>query len=117
MAAGVQAVFSAVGVDGCGVGDSTHEGQQDVPGDEALDGYRGPCAFQEAAGALGGPRDDLLVAKLDVNVNVNVTGLDDARAAVQAAGDRFGRIGVLISNAGNFYAGFFEEMSPQHMRR
>ncbi|HEY7626860.1 MAG TPA: SDR family NAD(P)-dependent oxidoreductase, partial [Ilumatobacteraceae bacterium] len=35
----------------------------------------------------------------------------------QAAVDRFGRIDVLINNAGNFFAGFFEEIPPAHMRQ
>jgi NAD(P)-dependent dehydrogenase (short-subunit alcohol dehydrogenase family) len=60
---------------------------------------------------LGGPQDDLLVTRLDV------TSLEEAQAAVQATLDRFGRIDVLINNAGNLYSGFFEEISPGQMRR
>jgi NAD(P)-dependent dehydrogenase (short-subunit alcohol dehydrogenase family) len=60
---------------------------------------------------LGGPQDNLLVAKLDV------TNLDHAQAVAQAAVDRFGRIEVLINNAGNFIAGYFEEISPAQMRQ
>ena len=66
---------------------------------------------KEIEKALGGPRDNLLTIRLDV------TSLDDAEAAAQAAVDRFGRIDVLINNAGNFFAGFFEEIPPAHMRQ
>jgi NAD(P)-dependent dehydrogenase (short-subunit alcohol dehydrogenase family) len=40
----------------------------------------------------------------------------DAEASVAAAVDRFGRIAVLVNNAGNFNAGFFEELSPEEFR-
>jgi NAD(P)-dependent dehydrogenase (short-subunit alcohol dehydrogenase family) len=68
---------------------------------------RRPEAVEQA---LGGAQDDLLVVKLDV------TSPADAQAAVQAAVDRFGRIDVLVNNAGNFYAGFFEEITPEDFR-
>ena|SRR5438552_3264540 len=54
--------------------------------------------------------DQSLVVKLDV------TRPDDARAAVAAAVKRFGRIDVLVNNAGNFYAGFFEEVPAGDFR-
>jgi NAD(P)-dependent dehydrogenase (short-subunit alcohol dehydrogenase family) len=57
-----------------------------------------------------GSASDLLVVKLDV------TRPDDAKAAVAAAVNHFGRIDVLVNNAGNFYAGFFEEISPEDFR-
>src|SRR5687768_2445243 len=56
---------------------------------------------------LGGPQDNLLVTTLDI------TSLDDAEAAARAAVDRFGRIDVLINNAGNLFTGYFEEISPR----
>ncbi|MGW2911219.1 SDR family oxidoreductase [Streptomyces asoensis] len=65
----------------------------------------------EVEKALGGPKDNLLVTRLDV------TSLEDAEAAAQAAVDRFGRIDVLINNAGYLVAGYFEEISPAQMRQ
>ncbi|UKA61483.1 SDR family oxidoreductase [Arthrobacter sp. FW306-04-A] len=57
-----------------------------------------------------GENEDLLAVKLDV------TDPAAAEAAVQAAVDRFGRIDVLVNNAGNFHAGFFEEITPEDFR-
>jgi len=59
--------------------------------------------------ALGG-RDELLAVQLDITDPASVD------AAVAATVDRFGRIDVLVNNAGNFYAGYFEEISPAQMR-
>jgi NAD(P)-dependent dehydrogenase (short-subunit alcohol dehydrogenase family) len=57
-----------------------------------------------------GETQDLMVIKLDI------TSPEDAKAAVAAVLKRFGRIDVLVNNAGNFYAGFFEEISSQDFR-
>jgi len=57
-----------------------------------------------------GQADQLLVVKLDV------TRPEDAKEAVAAAVERFGRIDVLVNNAANFYAGFFEELPPADFR-
>jgi NAD(P)-dependent dehydrogenase (short-subunit alcohol dehydrogenase family) len=57
-----------------------------------------------------GEHANLQTAKLDV------TRPEDARSAVAAAVARFGRIDVLVNNAGNFEAGFFEELSDAQVR-
>jgi NAD(P)-dependent dehydrogenase (short-subunit alcohol dehydrogenase family) len=57
-----------------------------------------------------GSSDDLLTVSLDITDPASV------QAAVDAAVKRFGQIDVLISNAGNFYAGFFEEITPDDFR-
>jgi NAD(P)-dependent dehydrogenase (short-subunit alcohol dehydrogenase family) len=62
------------------------------------------------ASALG-RSNELLAVKLDV------TSRSDAEAAVRAAVDRFGRIDVLVNNAATFYAGYFEELTPEQMDR
>ncbi len=67
---------------------------------------RDPGAVTKAVGAS----EDLLAVRLDV------TNPAEARAATQAAVERFGRIDVLVNNAGNFYAGFFEELTPEDFR-
>jgi NAD(P)-dependent dehydrogenase (short-subunit alcohol dehydrogenase family) len=54
---------------------------------------------------------ELLVVKLDI------TKPEDAESAVKAAVDQFGRIDVLVNNAANFYAGFFEELSPEQIEQ
>ena len=54
-----------------------------------------------------GQSNHLLPVKLDV------TSRADAAAAVQSAVDRFGRIDVLVNNAASFYAGYFEELTPE----
>jgi len=54
--------------------------------------------------ALGG-HSNLLIIKLDI------TNALDAEAAVEAGVARFGAIDVLVNNAANFNAGYFEELS------
>jgi NAD(P)-dependent dehydrogenase (short-subunit alcohol dehydrogenase family) len=66
---------------------------------------RNPEAVAEAVG----DSDDLLAVTLDV------TSGQDAEAAVKAAVERFGRIDVLVNNAASFYAGYFEELTPEQM--
>jgi NAD(P)-dependent dehydrogenase (short-subunit alcohol dehydrogenase family) len=64
-----------------------------------------------AVSSAVGPSNDLLAVKLDV------TKRADAEAAVDAATKRFGRIDVLVNNAANFHAGYFEELTPEDFER
>jgi NAD(P)-dependent dehydrogenase (short-subunit alcohol dehydrogenase family) len=58
-----------------------------------------------------GKSNDLLAVRLDV------TSRAEAEAAVRAAVERFGHIDVLVNNAASFYAGYFEELTPEQMER
>ena len=58
-----------------------------------------------------GTSSDVLAVTLDV------TSAADAEAAVRAAVDHFGRIDVLVNNAASFYAGYFEELTPEQFDR
>src|SRR5579863_456440 len=64
----------------------------------------------KVAKALG-ESSNLLVVKLDI------TKPADAESAVKSSVDKFGRIDVLVNNDANFYAGFFEELTPEQMER
>jgi NAD(P)-dependent dehydrogenase (short-subunit alcohol dehydrogenase family) len=57
-----------------------------------------------------GEHENLLVGALDV------TDPHSAEDAVAAAIGRFGRIDVLLNNAGSFLAGFFEELTSEQVR-
>jgi NAD(P)-dependent dehydrogenase (short-subunit alcohol dehydrogenase family) len=61
----------------------------------------------DAVAAAVGETDDLLVIQLDITSQIS------AETAVKTALARFGSIDVLVNNAGNFFAGFFEELSPE----
>ena len=66
---------------------------------------RDPAKVAAAIGA----HDNLLCVRLDIR------RADEAQDAVDAAIAKFGSIDVLVNNAGNFYAGFFEELSPDQV--
>ena len=63
----------------------------------------------KVAAAIG-RHPNLLTAKLDV------TRPADALTTATAAQEQCGRIDVLVNNAGNFYAGFFEELTDYQVR-
>ncbi|MEV5967127.1 SDR family oxidoreductase [Kribbella sp. NPDC051952] len=66
-------------------------------------------SIERVAGAVG-DHDDLLVVPLDVTDTTSV------RAAIDTTVSRLGRIDVVVNNAGNFKAGFFEEITPDDFR-
>jgi len=64
---------------------------------------------EKVSKAIGAASENLLVVKMDV------TNSKEIETAVKSAVDKFGTIDVLVNNAGNFYAGFFEELSQRQM--
>jgi len=58
-----------------------------------------------------GPSANLLVVKLDI------TNPADAETAVKETVEKFGRIDVLVNNAANFNAGYFEELSMEEIEQ
>jgi NAD(P)-dependent dehydrogenase (short-subunit alcohol dehydrogenase family) len=67
--------------------------------------------IEKVAEAIGVSSEDLFIVKLDV------TDPQEIQAAVNSAVDKFGTVDVLVNNAGNFYAGFFEELSPRQVEQ
>src|SRR4051794_36978421 len=68
---------------------------------------RNPDTVSSALGAA----ENLVVLALDV------TDPEQIAAAVEATIQRFGTVDVLVNNAASFYAGFFEELTPEQMQR
>ncbi|MBP2490915.1 NAD(P)-dependent dehydrogenase (short-subunit alcohol dehydrogenase family) [Rhizobium leguminosarum] len=74
-------------------------------GDKLVATGRNPERVAKAVG----DSENLLVTTLDV------TRPADAVSAVNAAVERFGRIDVLVNNAASFYAGYFEDLTPEEI--
>jgi NAD(P)-dependent dehydrogenase (short-subunit alcohol dehydrogenase family) len=91
---------------GSGLGTAFAKAALDAGNDVVATG-RNPDAAAKAIGAA----DHLLVTKLDV------TSTDDAESAAHEAVQRFGRIDVLVNNAGSSFKGYFEEMTPVQVKQ
>lgn len=58
-----------------------------------------------------GEHANLFVVELDITDPASI------KKAVEASVQKFGSIDVLVNNAGNFYAGYFEELSADDIRQ
>ena len=63
----------------------------------------------EKVAQAAGNSEKLLVIKLDV------TSTSEAASAVNAAVQHIGRLDVVVNNAANFYAGYFEELTKEQI--
>jgi len=92
----------------------TNKGMGTAIAKEALDrGYKVVATARdpESAGKVLDDSPNLLIARLDI------TDDEQVRSAVNAALGRFGRIDVLVNNAGYALLGPFEEMSEKQIRQ
>jgi NAD(P)-dependent dehydrogenase (short-subunit alcohol dehydrogenase family) len=76
-------------------------------GEKVVATARRPEALDDLAGTAG---DRVLVQKLDV------TDTADQQSAIEAALERFGRIDVLVNNAGRTQVGAVEETTEEELR-
>ena len=94
-------------ITGAGRGLGTHIAQSALAaGHSVVATGRNAARVHEAVGTHA----NLLVVALDI------TDPAAAERAAASAVERFGRIDVLVNNAGNFYAGYFENISPEQFR-
>ena len=68
---------------------------------------RNPAKVTKAIGSS----ENLLVVQL------NILKSGEAKSAIEQTVKRFGRIDVLVNNAANFYAGYFEEQTTEEIER
>jgi NAD(P)-dependent dehydrogenase (short-subunit alcohol dehydrogenase family) len=78
-----------------------------IAGHKVVATGRNPDKVTKAIGSSA----NLLVVKLDISKS------SEAKSATEETAKRFGRIDVLVNNAANFYAGYFEEQTPEEIER
>ncbi|MEJ1240570.1 SDR family oxidoreductase [Chryseolinea sp. T2] len=65
---------------------------------------------EKVSKAIGNSKN-LLVLKLDILKS------EEAKSSIAKCTEHFGRLDVLVNNAANFYAGYFEEQTPEEIEK